>query len=185
IIIPFIVFYFLKDTDELIDGFYSLVPIRIRRGTRVFMHTLGESLGNYVRGQLYVGVLIFACATLFFSLIDLKYALVLGLFVGLTNIIPYFGPVLGAIPAVIIAITMDFQMVIAVLIIVFVLQFIEGNILTPNIIGKQVSLHPVLIIFALLAGSAFGGILGMLLAVPVLVFLKTIVDHIRIYYNWI
>ncbi|MGL4521646.1 MAG: AI-2E family transporter [Bacilli bacterium] len=185
IVIPFIVFYFLKDTDELIDGFYSLVPVKVRNITRSFMSELGESLGNYVRGQLYVATCIGLAATLLFKIIGLKYSLLMGIAVGVTNIIPYFGPVLGAIPAVIIAITMNFKMVLLVVIVVFCLQFVEGNILSPVIVGKKVSIHPVLIIFALLAGSSFGGIAGMLLAVPALVVLRVIVDHIRKYTNWI
>jgi predicted PurR-regulated permease PerM len=109
----------------------------------------------------------------------IKYSLLLGAIVGITNVIPYFGPIIGAIPAVIIAATMSVKMVLLSLVIVFSLQFLEGNILSPLIVGKSLHMHPLIIMFALLAGEEVGGIIGLILAVPVLVVLRAALIHAK------
>ena len=105
----------------------------------------------------------------------MKYPLVLGAIIGITNVIPYFGPIIGAIPAMIIAATMSVKMVMTVAIIVLVLQFFEGNILSPLIVGKSLHMHPLFIMLALLAGGELGGMVGMIFSIPILAVLKVFV----------
>lgn len=182
-IIPIIVFYFLKDREELKESFYSALPRKTRKETRLFLNELTKTLGGYIRGQILVGLLIGTLAAVLLSLFGMKYAILLGIVIGITNIIPYFGPILGAIPAVIIAITMSFKMVIVVLVIIFSLQFLEGNIVSPYIIGKNIAIHPVWIIFALISGSELGGLVGMIISVPILVIVKVTYSHIRKHFS--
>lgn len=119
----------------------------------------------------------------FLLFFDLKYPLVLGIIIGITNVIPYFGPIIGAIPAVIIASTMSVKMLIIVVIIIVVLQFLEGNILSPFIVGKSLHMHPLFIMFALLLGGEVGGIVGMVVAVPVLSILKVAIMHLHVHFG--
>ncbi|EIJ78981.1 hypothetical protein PB1_15524 [Bacillus methanolicus PB1] len=178
-IIPFITFYMLKDYDVMKKAVWYLTPRKWRQQGILFLRDVDKSLGGYIRGQMLVCAIIGSCAALLFWFAGIKYPLLLGIIVGLTNVIPYFGPIIGAVPAVIIAVTMSVKMAVIAIIIVFSLQFLEGNILSPLIVGKSLHMHPLMIIFALLSGGEIGGILGLILAVPVLAVLKVALLHAK------
>lgn len=176
-VIPFLVFYLLKDYDLMKKVLWYITPKKWRKEGKTFLQEVDESLGNYIRGQLFVCFIIAGLATVAFWVFHIKYALILGLIVGATNVIPYFGPVIGAVPAALLAATDSLDKVFVVVIIVFVLQFIEGNLLSPLIVGKSLHMHPVVIILALLAGGEFAGIIGLILAVPIVSILKVTLVH--------
>lgn len=179
VIIPFIVFYMLKDFDTLKKAAWYITPKSWRKPLKYFLRDVDESLGNYLRGQLFVCIIIGLLASFGFWIIGMKYPLVLGTFIGITNIIPYFGPIIGLIPTALIAFTISIKMVLFVSGIIFILQFIEGNILSPLIVGKSLHMHPIMIILALIAGDELGGVVGLILAVPILSILKVIILHIK------
>lgn len=178
-IIPFIAFYMLKDYHLLKKAAWYLTPRQWRQQGVLFIRDVNSSLGNYIRGQLLVCVLIGSLSSIFLWIVDMPYPLLLGFIIGVTNVIPYFGPVIGAVPAVIIAATISGKMVVTTLLIVFALQFLEGNILAPFIVGKSLHMHPLFIMFALLAGGEIGGILGLILAVPILSITKVAIIHAK------
>ncbi|MEH7332770.1 AI-2E family transporter [Neobacillus drentensis] len=178
-IIPFIAFYMLKDFPLIKRAVWYLTPKKWRKKGTAFLKDVDDSLGSYIRGQLLVCIIIGSISALLFWIFHLKYPLLLGLIVGATNVIPYFGPIIGAVPAVIIAATTSVKLVIITLVIVFGLQFLEGNILSPYIVGKSLHMHPLLIMVALTAGGEIGGILGLILAVPILVVLKVAILHAK------
>jgi len=182
LLIPFIVFYMLKDMDVLKKAVWYMTPKRWRGPGMAFLKDVDESLGGYIRGQLFVCAAIGSAASLGFWLAGMDYPLLLGFVIGLTNIIPYFGPLIGAIPAAILAATISLKMVIIVLAIIFVLQFLEGNVLSPLIIGKSVHMHPLVIMLALFAGGELAGVLGLILAVPTAAVLKVAVSHWKEHY---
>jgi len=177
-LIPFIAFYMLKDFDKIKLAFWYMTPRKWRKQGTLFLKSLDETLGNYLRGQLTVCAAIGSISAFLFWFIQLKYPLLLGLVIGITNIIPYFGPIIGAIPAVAVGLMTSEKMVIWVVIIIFILQFLEGNILSPFIVGKSLHMHPLLIMFALLLGGEVGGILGLIVAVPILAILRTAIIQI-------
>ncbi len=179
VIIPFIVFYMLKDVTLIKKSAAFLTPPKWHESGKQFLHDVNESLGNYIRGQFFVCLIIGGVATLALWLFHVPYALLLGTIIGITNIIPYFGPIIGAIPAAIIAATVSTKLVIVVLCIVFSLQFLEGNVLSPLIVGKSLHIHPLFIMFALLLGGELGGVIGLILAVPILSVLKVSILHLR------
>jgi predicted PurR-regulated permease PerM len=123
-------------------------------------------------------VIIGTCAGVTFWLFHIPYPMILGLVIALTNIIPYFGPFIGAIPAVLIAAAISSKAVIVILVTIAVLQFIEGNILGPLIVGKSLNMHPVAIMLVLLAGGELAGVLGMIIAVPAASILKITFTHL-------
>lgn len=176
-LIPFISFYMLKDIDLLKRTTWYLTPRKWRQEGILFLKDVDKSLGSYIRGQLLVCAAIGAISALLFWIFGMKYPLLLGFFIGLTNVIPYFGPLFGAVPAIVIAATMSIKMVIISAVIVLVLQFVEGNILSPYIVGKSLDMHPLVIIFALLAGGEAAGVLGLIIAVPLLAVLKVSFVH--------
>lgn len=173
ILIPFITFYIIKDLDHLKKTFWAFIPEKWQEQVHRFLVNVDQSLGNYIRGQLIVCATIGAISAALFWLIKLKYPLLLGAVIGLTNVIPYFGPIIGAIPVVAIAATSSVQTVIFVIIIVIGLQFLEGNILMPLIYGKTLQMHPLLIMFSILIGGEIGGVIGLIIAVPTVAIIKT------------
>lgn len=177
-VIPFLVFYMLKDYDQMKKAMWYLTPKKWRQEGKQFLHDVDKSLGSYIRGQLLVCFIIALLASSALWVFQIKYPLILGLIIGATNVIPYFGPIIGAIPAVMIAATISVQKVFIVIGIVFLLQFIEGNILGPLIVGKSLHMHPIVIIFTLLAGGEIGGVLGLILAVPTVAILKVTLLHV-------
>ncbi|MDP4083409.1 MAG: AI-2E family transporter [Bacillota bacterium] len=180
-IIPFIAFYMLKDFPLIKKTVWYLTPRSFRTKGSQFLKDVDKSLGSYIRGQLLICVIIGGVSAFMFWIFHLKYPLLLGFIVGATDVIPYFGPFIGAAPAVIIAATTSVKLVIITIVIIFVVQFLEGNILSPYIVGKSLHMHPLLIMLALSAGGEIGGILGMILAVPALVVAKVAIKHLKDY----
>ncbi|NRD75939.1 AI-2E family transporter [Bacillus sp. BRMEA1] len=179
VIIPFIAFYMLKDIQLVKRVIWYLVPRQWRRQGARFLKEVDDSLGSYIRGQILVCVIIGGAAALLFWFFHLRYPLLLGFIVGVTDVIPYFGAIIGALPAVIIAATVSVKLVMITIIIILVLQFLEGNILSPYIFGKSLHMHPLLIMLAITAGGEIGGVIGLIIAVPVLVVLKAGIVHAK------
>ncbi|MCA1056250.1 AI-2E family transporter [Rossellomorea aquimaris] len=178
-IVPFVSFYLLKDIEKVKKFFWELTPRKWRDSALRFSRDVDESLGGYIRGQLLVCLIIGALSAGVLWFLGIKYPLILGVIMGVTNVIPYFGPIIGAIPAVLVASTMSLNMILYVVILVIVLQFLEGNILSPLIVGKSLHMHPLFIMGALIIGGEMGGIIGLIVAVPVLAVLKVAFLHGR------
>ncbi|WP_071395862.1 AI-2E family transporter [Bacillus tuaregi] len=178
-IIPFISFYMLKDYLLIKKAVWYLTPRNWRQGGLLLLRDIDKSLGSYIRGQTLVCVMIGTISALLFWFFHMKYPLLLGLIIGITNIIPYFGPVIGAVPAVIIASTISVKMMIITVCIIFSMQFLEGNILSPLIVGKSLHMHPLVIMLALFGGGEIGGIPGMILSVPILAVIKVGLLHTK------
>ncbi|WP_064092454.1 AI-2E family transporter [Rossellomorea aquimaris] len=176
-IVPFVSFYLLKDIQKVKKFFWGVTPSKWRKSALLFSRDVDESLGGYIRGQLLVCIIIGSVSAITLWFLDMKYPLILGLIIGVTNVIPYFGPIIGAIPTAIVASTMSLNMVIYVVVLVIILQFLEGNILSPLIVGKSLHMHPLFIMAALIIGGEVGGVMGLILAVPVLAIVKVGILH--------
>lgn len=179
-VVPFIAFYLLKDMKELHETGMSIVPRAYRKQVLVVLRDINESLGNYIHGQMMVALIVGLFAYLGYWWVGMPYPFVLATFVCLTNIIPYIGPLIGAAPAVVVALTISTKTLLLVLAVNIVIQVVEGNILSPNIVGRSLHLHPLLIIMALLVGEAVGGIIGLIVAVPVLAVCKVVISRIAL-----
>lgn len=177
-VIPVLVFYFLKDYHQIKNYFKKMIPIKYRPIMSQLVEAIDDSLGGYIRGQLIVSAFVSLLTLIVFHLLGVKYALLLAIIMGFTNIIPYFGPIIGAVPAVAISITISTKLAIFVIITVLAIQIIESNFISPYIVGKTMNIHPVAIIFALLLGGKINGIIGMIVAVPLLTILKEVSTHI-------
>jgi len=181
-IVPFLAFYILKDYQLIEKTVLATVPRTHRRNAIKLVIDIDTALGNYIRGQFLVCLLVGLFAYLGYWLIGMPYALLLASIVAVFNIIPYLGPFFGAAPAIIMASTVSLKMVLLVVLVNFIVQILEGNVISPQVVGRTLHLHPLLIIFALLVGGKLAGIIGLILAVPVFAVLKVIVQHIFIYY---
>lgn len=180
-VVPVLIFYFLKDYTKIKSYLTRFIPRKYRRYVRTIMQAVDQGLGNYIRGQLLVSLFVSLMTLIIFELLQVKYALLLAIIMGLTNIIPYFGPLIGSIPAIAITITESTQLVLLTLGATFLIQLIENNLISPYIVGKSINIHPVAIIFVLLLGGQVGGIIGMIIAVPSLTIINIIVSHILIF----
>ncbi|WP_078552691.1 AI-2E family transporter [Bacillus alkalicellulosilyticus] len=179
IIIPFLVFYLLKDFKLIEKVAWYLTPKRWRKEGIAFIRDVDHSFGNYIRGQILVSLSVGILATIGLWIIGMPYPILLGMFIGMMDIIPYFGAFMGAVPAVLVAALQSWNMVLLTVLVIFVLQQVEGNILSPVIVGKTLHMHPVLIMLALIVGIEIGGILGLVLAVPTLAIVKVVLLHLR------
>lgn len=179
-VVPFIAFYLLKDMKQLHQSSMLIIPAAYRKRVLTVLRDINVSLGDYIHGQMMVALIVGGCAYLGYWLIGMPYPFVLAAFVCLTNVIPYIGPLIGAGPAVIIALTISTKMAIMVVTVNLIIQVLEGNVLSPHIVGRSLQLHPLLIIMALLAGEAIGGIVGLIVAVPFLAVCKVVINRIAL-----
>lgn len=167
ILVPILTFYMLKDMETIQQSLLALVPTAYRPGVLGVLGKISNKLGAWIRGQVSIGLITGGLMFLGMKLVGMDYALVLGILVAIFNFIPYFGAIIGATPAVLLGLLRSPALGLKVLIVQVVVQQIESSVLVPQILGKELGVHPLLIIFALLLGSQFGGVLGMVLAAPV------------------
>ncbi|TBL81582.1 AI-2E family transporter [Paenibacillus thalictri] len=181
-IVPFLAFYILKDFQLIEKTVLAIVPKQQRNHTTKLLVDIDTALGHYIRGQFLVCVIIGGLAYLGYWLIDMPYPLLLAFVVAVFNIIPYIGPFFGAAPALIMASTVSFKMVLLVAIVNLTCQVLEGNVISPQVVGRSLHIHPLAIIFALLVGGELAGIVGLILAVPLFAVVKVIAQHVFWYY---
>ncbi|MFC0270983.1 AI-2E family transporter [Metabacillus herbersteinensis] len=178
ITVPFILFYMLKDGHKLPPTAVKVLPTNYRHeGLKIFQD-LYETLAAYIQGQLIVSIAVGLGCFIGYTIIGLEYALILGIVVAVANIIPYVGPFIGAAPAVVIALLESPTQALLAAVVVLIVQQIDGNFLSPLIIGKRLNTHPLTIILLLVGAGSFGGIIGMILAVPTYAVLKAVVLNI-------
>lgn len=181
-IIPFLAFYILKDFQGIQRGILTIVPKRHRRHAVRLLSEVDDALGSYVRGQFIVCVIVGALAWLGYWFVGMPYPLLFASAVALTNIIPYLGPYFGAAPAILFALTLSWKMVLYVVIVNWLIQILEGNVISPQVVGRTLHMHPLTIILVLLAGGEVAGVLGLILAVPFYAVVKVLVQYLFQYY---
>ena len=172
-------FYMLFDFDKLNHTFISFIPKRWRRGAMELIVRLNESLRSYVQGVLLVMTLVFITQAIGLTLSGIQAPLVFALFCALTDIIPYFGPYIGAVPILIVGFMMDPIVGICCGVSIIIVQLLENNFYQPLIMGHTMKLHPVTIMLGLLIFQHFFGIIGMIVATPVIAALKIILTFIN------
>lgn len=167
-------FYLLVSFDSANDTIFGFLPKKFQDTTRDLVNEVNTSLRKYVQGTLMLASLVFVVSTIGFFISGLKAPLLFGLFCGITDIIPYLGPYIGGIPAVVVGFSQSPITGIITLIAIVIVQFIEGNLLQPLIMSKQLKLHPVTIMLGLLIFGYFFGIVGMVVATPAIAAIKVI-----------
>jgi len=126
-----------------------------------------KKLGRWLQGQLFLGIIVGTLVYMGLCFLNIKYALLLAIFAGVLEIFPYIGPVIAAVPAVIIGFLQAPILGLWVLVLYVAVQQLENYLIVPLVIGRVVGLNPIIVIMALLIGAKLGGILGMILAVPI------------------
>ena len=181
LLLPVVLFYLLRDWDEFIAGIGELIPRDLIKKTTKIAQEIDQMLAEFLRGQLTVMVMmsIFYSAGLWLAGLD--NALPIGIIAGLLNFVPYLGPALGMGLALLVGALQfkTFGQIIPVLAVFGVGQLIESNFITPKLVGERIGLHPVVVIFALLAGGQLFGFAGVLLALPVSATIAVALKHTK------
>lgn len=176
-------FYLLFDFRKFQGRLLSIIPKRWHINTKDLMGRINGKLRSYVGGVLLVCFLVFITQSIGFSLAGLKAPLLFALFCAITDVIPYIGPWIGGAPAVIVGFTIDPMVGVFCLVSVLVCQLLENNFYQPLIMGKTMKLHPVTIMLGLLLFNYFFGMIGMIVATPVIATIKIIFEFIMEYSN--
>ncbi len=176
--VPFILFYMLKDGEHFVPNVQKVFPSKHEDQVAELFHKMSQTLSKYIAGQVIECLFVATFISLGYWIIGMPYAFLLGVFAGMTNIIPYLGPYIGIFPALILGATLSTKMAILVIVVCIVVQQIDGNLIYPNVIGKTLKIHPLTIILLLLVAGNLAGLLGMILAVPVYAVLKVVIGYI-------
>ncbi len=176
---PIILFYMLKDHNQIGEGFYRIVPNKFKDHFIELTKRVNETLGLYIRGQVIIMFGIAVISTLGYTLIGLDNAVLFGIIVGLTNIIPYIGATIAAVVPVTYSLLTGGVPWYYILLLNFGFQFVEGNILQPVIMSKQLDIHPLIILAAILGFGSLFGVLGVIFAVPITGLIKVSILYYR------
>ncbi|MEC9488969.1 MAG: AI-2E family transporter [Halanaerobium sp.] len=178
LIAPVLAFYFLKDQEKIGESFLSLVPHSYRKDVQVLAEDVNRVFSGFLRGQLFVSLIVGSLTTIALYLLNIKYYFILGLVAATFNIIPFLGPILGGIPPVIFALLQGPWRALILIVILAFIQQVESGLISPKVMSTQVGLHPVTVIFALFAGGELFGLLGLILAVPAFGIMKVVLIFI-------
>jgi predicted PurR-regulated permease PerM len=186
---PILAFYLLVDLPKVRRGIQALIPSRRRAEVQDVGRRIGQAIGSFFRGQLLVAVFVGIVSSIGLWFVGLPFWALVGLISGLFNLIPLIGPIIGTLVAVLIATTTEtsggllslepgLPLAIGSAVVLLVVQQIDNHILSPNIVGRTVRLHPVTVMLGLLAGATLLGLWGILLAVPVMASVKILMLHV-------
>ena len=180
-LIPVITFYLLRDWDRLVDYIHDLLPRHIEPTVSALTKESDNVLGAFLRGQMLVMLALGTIYAIGLKIVGLEFSLLIGMLAGLLSFIPYMGLVVGIVVAGVAVLlqTHDPTNLIWVALVFIVAQAIEGTVLTPLLVGDRVGLHPVAVIFSVLAGGQLFGFFGILLALPVFAVLAVIMRHLN------
>ena len=171
-------FYLLFDFEKVNIALYNIIPVNWKDGYSELTNRINTSLRSYIQGVLIVMALVFVTQSIGLTIAGLHAPILFALFCAVTDVIPYFGPYIGAIPAIIVGFTISPITGICVVISIIVVQLLENNFYQPIIMGHTMKLHPVTIMLGLLIFEHFFGILGMVIATPCIACIKVILVFI-------
>lgn len=177
--VPFILYYMLSEGHKAPGYFLKFLPEKEQReaGSQI-LRDLDNALSSYIKGQVLVSIFVGVIVYIGYLIIGIDYALILAIVSMFTNLIPFIGPLIGTIPALVVGFIQTPFMALKVLIVALVAQQLEGNIVSPMVMSKNLNIHPLTIILILLVAGSLGGFLGLLLGVPIYAVLKVVVSHI-------
>lgn len=185
LVIPVVTFYFLRDIDRMRLALPSFLPVSYRDWLMGKLTEIDSLLSGFVRGQLLVALILMALYTIGLSLVGTPSSLLLGLLAGAASMVPFMGLVVGFLPSLLLTFLQyhDWQHLVGVVAVFAVVQALEGNLITPKIVGERLGLHPVVVLLAVLVGGELFGFLGILLAVPATAVVKVFWRDVLAFYR--
>lgn len=183
IIIPIVLFYFLMDGNKFMPSVVRFVPASQKGNFKKILTDIDYVLSNYIAGQLLVAFLIGVFMYIGYLIIGLKYSLILAIFAMLTCIIPFFGPWLGIVPAILLSLASDPFMAVKIFIVMMVVQQIDNNFISPQVMKKSMDIHPLTVILLLMGIIPILGFIGLIIIIPLYSAIKiTIKNIVEMYY---
>ena len=180
-IVPITTYYFLADSKLIYNKLLLVLPTDKRVIVKNINKNIDKILSRYILSQLLLCLIIGVLSFILLLILRVKFPLVLSIINAVANIIPYFGPIIGGVPIIFIALTGSVTKGIIAAIGVILIQQVEGNFLAPKITGDSTNMHPIIIIILLVLGDKIGGVIGMVLIVPIAVIIKVIYNDIDYY----
>jgi predicted PurR-regulated permease PerM len=173
----FIAFYILVDLPAVRRELVLLAGPRRRQDAEVILREITTVIGGYLRGQAIIALANGVLTAIGLTIIRMPYSIAIGAITGVLSIIPYVGPVVGAIIVAVTGLFVSPALALLGVLVMIIVQQVEGNVLSPRIMSREVDLHPALVIFSLLVGAELAGVLGMLVAIPVAATGKALFAH--------
>jgi predicted PurR-regulated permease PerM len=167
ILTPILTFYFLVDKNYFKDRMMGFIPKKYRKDSIALFREIDDSLSKFVRGKIIMAAYVGIATSIVLLIMGIDFAIVIGFITGIADIIPYIGPFLGFLPAVFFAYLISPLKAIWVAALFVFIQWAENNILAPKVIGETTGIHPLIILISIIIGGGVFGVLGMILAVPV------------------
>lgn len=185
VIVPLFTFFFLRDGRKIISACVALAPNRHFEMVHDLSYLVSRQLSQFVRGRILEAIIVGLVVSAGLTLTDIRYAPMLGIFAGITNLIPYIGPIIGMVPGILIAFAdlgVGGQFWWIVILYILVAQVLIDNfILIPILISRVSNLHPLLVFFAIIAGGKLYGVIGMIIGVPIVSVIKITLLEVRTY----
>ncbi|QCX32739.1 AI-2E family transporter [Caloramator sp. E03] len=178
ILMPVFVYYFLTDKEYLINFIKSFIPSRIRNKVIELGSEIDKVIGSFIKSQIILSIIIFFLTFIAMVILKIKYPLIIAFINGIVNIIPYFGPVIGFLPAFISASSQSLNKSLIVVVVFFIIQEFESGVVAPKLMGESIGLHPVFIMIILLIGGKFFGGWGLVLSIPIAGIIKVAYRYI-------
>ena len=175
---PFVLFFLLKDASHFNKFVISLLPKKLEKPVAETIDEIDDKVGSYIQGQMLVSLCIGVMLFIGYNIIGLHYAFSLATIAAFLSIVPYLGPVIAITPAMLVAASTSWIMVLKMLVVWGIVQFLEGNIISPNIMGRSMNMHPLTVIFVILIGVNIAGVVGAIIGIPVYSILKVLVGKL-------
>ncbi len=166
VIVPFFLFYLLKDRQEVVGGALSIFSTQTQERISDVLHIVNNVIGAYVRGQLFSALIVAVMVFIGLTILGIKFAAILAIVAGLFGLIPIVGAILGAVPGVLVALASSPQQALWVALVYIIVQLVESNIISPRIQSNAVRLHPAMVMIVLVCSSEVAGLWGMIVGVP-------------------
>jgi putative permease len=179
-LIPFMTFFLLKDGRRLKKSFIQTLPNRYFEMSINLIHKIDGQLSSYIRGQMLVSLCIGILSITVLAILGVPYFLIIGTVAGVANMIPYFGPIVGAVPAIILNVIDKGSLSAALVVILafIAIRLIDDTLVSPNILGRSLEIHPMLVIIVIFIGGEMFGVMGLLLCIPVTGIIKVTIQEL-------
>ena len=166
---PFFAFFMMKSRLGLTRSLYPLVPNHVFEMFLSLHYKINKQIGVFIRGRILEAFIVGLIVGTGLILLDFPFAILLGIFASVTNLVPYIGPIIGSIPVLLVALANDYEttQIIIVMSLFFFTQIIDSMVLVPILLARIVNLHPLTVIVIIIAGAQFMGIMGMIISIPI------------------
>lgn len=175
---PIIAFYILHDWQRIRKSLFELLPIECRGTCGEIAAEVNRVLSGVIRGQVIISIFVGTAVTVGLYYFGVPYAILLGVLAGILDVIPYFGAIFGAVPAILFGLFISPLTALKVTILFFVVHQLESSIIHPNVVGDSIGMHPLAVLFFVFLGGEVGGLVGMVIGVPLAAIIKIIFHHI-------